>query len=161
MSFRPQITRSNRRENSRGRIPKHAVGIDHRSGFKVLLKNLKFEPGTNFLVTADENDWDNSLIMHPQNFPPEKKHERIALRWSFPDSKLSIGAVVSAEQLFLPTYASVCNHFIQFASANNPPVSSGSGVSVCIGLGVSTPGDRLDFSIENNSMYYIIIFPGI
>ena len=121
---------------------KHAVGIDHRSGFKVFLKDLKYEPGTNYLVTERESDWDHNIVTDALNFPPQKRVERIALRWSFPDVPLSIGTVVSAEQLFLPSYASVSGQFIDYAS-----------------IGASPAG--LDFSNSVNSQYYIILFQGI
>lgn len=116
MSLRTHITKTKGALAGKYARGRYAVGIDHRSGFKVLLKDLKFEPGTNFLVTSEENDGDYSLVLHAQNFPPEKKVERIALRWSFPDTQVSLGTIVSAEQLALPSYASVSGQFIQFAS---------------------------------------------
>lgn len=156
MAFRPQIYRTTRK-GKEGRFAKgkHAVGICHRSGFKVPYIELKFEPGTSFLVHRSENDWENSLVTHPQNFPPEKKIERIALRWSFGDSKISVGSVVSAKQLFLPSHASVSNQFIQYAQLS---ISTGVSIVASVGTGVS---DGLLFNSVNNSMYYLIIFPGI
>jgi len=150
---RPQITRSNNVRGGRFATGKHAVGIDHRSGFKVPLNTLKFEPGTNYLVTREESDNDWSLVSHPQNFPPERKIERVALRWSFPDVPLSIGTIVSADHLYLPVYISVSNQFLQYTSV-------ATGVSVSIGAGVSG-SPSLNFSISTNSQYYLIVFPGI
>jgi hypothetical protein len=153
MSHRQQIHRSVTRPG-RFTTGKHAVGIDHRSGFKVLLKDLKYEPGTNYLVTREENDAEYSLVSHPQNFPPAKKIERIALRWSFPDVPLSIGTIVSADHLYLPSYISVSNQFLQHTS-----IATGTSI-VSVGTGVSG-NPSLNFSISSNSQYYIILFPGI
>jgi hypothetical protein len=83
---------------------KNAVGICHRSGFKYPYKELVFEPGTNFLVHKSETDGNYSLIKHPQNYPPEDIADKISLKWSFPDTVLSVGVVVSAEKLSLPEY---------------------------------------------------------
>jgi hypothetical protein len=159
MVARPQIIRANNRGGmySKG---KHAVGICHRSGFKYLLNELKFEPGTNHFVHRSENDWDNSLVSHPQNYPPEKKEDRIALRWSFPDDALSVGTIVSADALFLPVYASVCNHWIEMPSTPTYP-SIGVGVSGVVSIGTGVSDYSLDFSQSKNSMYLIVLFPGI
>lgn len=135
---------------------KYAVGICHRSGFKYRYKELMFEPGTNFLVHKSESDGNYSLVKHPQNYPPEKVTERIALKWSFPDVALSLGTVVSADQLGLPSHAST------FYSETVWP-SIGTAISAAppsVGAGVSA-GYRLDFSNANNSMYYVVIFQGI
>ena len=154
MSIRPQIFRSTTRPG-RYATGKHAVGIDHRSGFKVLLKELKYEPGTNYLVIEDENDRENNLVTDPLNFGPKKRTERISTRWAFRDVPLSIGTVVSADHLFLPSYISVSNQFLQYTSV-------ATGVSVSIGAGVSGAlSPSLDFSISSNSQYYVIVFPGI
>jgi hypothetical protein len=154
MSHRQQVHRS--KGLARGYATgKYAVGIDHRSGFKVPLKSLKYEPGTNYLVTEEENDWDHNIVTDLLNFPPTKKTERIALRWSFPDVPLSIGTIVSADHLYLPAYISVSNQFLQYTSI-------ATGVSVSIGAGVSgVVSPSLDFSISTNSQYYLIVFPGI
>ena len=132
---------------------KRAVGIDHRSGFKVLLKDLKYEPGTNYLVTEDENDGEYNLVTDPLNFPPQKKTERVALRWAFFDVPLSIGTVVSADNLYLPSYASVSGQFIQYAQIYS---------LVSIGDGASSPYvPGLNFTSPLNSQYYVLIFQGI
>ena len=139
---------------------KYAIGICHRSGFKYPLNELKFEPGTNHFVHWSENDGEYSLVTHPQNFPPEDKVERIALRWTSPETPLSIGTVVSADALFLPVFASVCNHWIMMPSTPTYP-SIGTNVSVSVGLGVSSGTYSLDFSQTKNSMYLVVLFPGI
>lgn len=158
MSTRSFINRTSR-DSKRFATGKYAVGICHRSGFKVPWRELVFEPGTNYLVHKSEDDGPNSLVTHPQNFPPEKKTERIALRWSSFDTQLSIGTVVSAEQLFLPSYASVSGQFIQYAYL--PDLTSiGTGVSVSTGTATSA-GAAMDFSISTNSQYYIVVFSGI
>lgn len=143
MSFRPQIFRNT---NRRGVFAKgnNAVGIDHRSGFKVLLKDLKYEPGTSYLVTDGESDGEHNLVSDSLNFSPQKKVERIGLRWSFPDVALSIGTIVSADHLYIPSYISVSGHFLQHTS---------------VATGVST--NTLDFSQPSNSQYYLVVFPGI
>ena len=93
---RPTVIRTKSKDrNARYAKGKNAIGICHRSGFKVPYKELRFERGTNYLVHRSENDEDWSLVAHPQNFPPEDKIERIALKWSFPDVALSIGTIVS------------------------------------------------------------------
>lgn len=156
---RSTIVRSDRngRAYAKG---KYAIGICHRSGFKYPLRELKFEPGTNYFVHESENDGNYSLASHPQNFPPEDKVERIALRWTSRDVDLSVGTVVSAEALFLPVFACVCNHWI-IIPEGPANTSSGSGVSVSLGAGVSSGTRSLDFSQPNNSMYLIVVFPGI
>lgn len=156
---RATFTRSNRGGLSYAK-GKNAVGICHRSGFKFPLRELKFEPGTNYFVHESENDGNYSLVNHPQNYPPEDRIERIALRWTSPEFPLSIGVVVSAEQLFLPVYACVCNHWI-IVPEGPAHTSSGSGVSVSLGAGVSSGVFSLDFSQPKNSMYLIVVFPGI
>jgi hypothetical protein len=103
--------------------------------------------------------------MHPQNFLPEKKTERIALRWVYPDTTLDIGVVVSADHLFLPPgYTSIQGQFfvpvcvgrnVSAGSSVGPGVSAGSSV----GTGVS--GGTLDFGQVVNSQYYLVIFTGI
>ena len=163
MSFRPQILRTDAKSRYNYARGKYAVGICHRSGFKYPLKELKFEPGTNHFVHKSENDGEWSLVAHAQNFPPEKKIERIALRWVSPEEPMSIGTVVSADALFLPVFASVCNHWIKFPDGPTY-TSSGSGVSgvpVSIGAQISAGADRLNFENENNSMYLLIVFQGI
>jgi hypothetical protein len=159
MAFRPQITRTLDRKGNQYAKGRFAVGICHRSGFKYLLKDLKFEPGTNFLVHESESDGNYSLVAHPQNFPPENKSERVALRWSSPETPLSVGVVVSADALFLPMFASVCNNYISYPSIAY--ASMGTGVSVSTGAGVSSGTYSLDFSQTKNSMYLIVVFPGI
>ena len=166
MVARPQIFRTSRGDKS-GAFSRgaNAIGICHRSGFKVPYKTLKFEPGTGHLVSRSENDWNNSLVMHPQNFLPEKKTERIALRWVYPDTTLDIGVVVSADHLFLPPgYTSIQGQFfvpvcvgrnVSAGSSVGPGVSAGSSV----GTGVS--GGTLDFGQVVNSQYYLVIFTGI
>ena len=156
MAFRPTIVRSDKSSRAFARGT-NAVGICHRSGFKYPLKELKFEPGTNHFVHKSENDGLYSEVAHPQNYPPEDRVERIGLRWVFEDTPLSLGTVVSAEQLFLPAYACVCNQWIITPSVTW--ISAGAGVSISVGSGVS--GFSLDFSQPQNSQYLIIVFPGI
>lgn len=151
MAFKPKFTRTSDKDN-RGRFSsgKHAVGICHRSGFKVPYRRLKFEPGTNLLVDVAENDGEYSLVAHPQNFLPESKVERIGLRWSFPDVPLSIGTIVSADQLFLPVHALSVNG--QFIILDDNLASIGTATS-------ADPG--MVFTSSGASMYYIVLFAGI
>lgn len=158
MAFKPVFTRTFNNKGGHFAKGKNAVGICHRSGFKVPYKELVFEPGTNYLVHKSETDGNYSLVNHPQNFPPspDKLVDRISLKWSFPDVPLSLGTVVSADQLGLPSHAST------FYSSTVWP-SIGTGISappVSIGAGVSD-GRRTDFSVAANSMYYVVIFQGI
>jgi hypothetical protein len=107
--------------------------------------------------------------MHPQNFLPEKKTERIALRWVYPDTTIDIGTVVSADHFNLPPgYTSVQGQFfvpVCIGRNVSAGTSVGAGVSAgsSVGTGVSVvPGiNTLDFSISSNSQYYLIIFTGI
>lgn len=105
MAFKPTFVRTLSKAGgdnyARG---KNAIGICHRSGFKVPYKDLVFEPGTNYFVHKSESDGDYSLVAHPQNYLPEDLTDRIFLKWSFPDVELSIGTVVSADKLYLPTW---------------------------------------------------------
>lgn len=102
MAFKPTFVRTITKQGgdnyARG---KNAIGICHRSGFKVPYKDLMFEPGTNYFVHKSESDGDYSLVAHPQNYPAEDVSDRIHLRWSFPDVALSLGPVVSAAGLYL------------------------------------------------------------
>jgi len=151
MAVRPKFTKS-LDKGSRGRFAtgKYAVGICHRSGFKVPYRRLKFEPGTNYLVDESENDGMYSLVAHPQNFTPEKKIERIALRWSSPETPMSIGAIVSDDHLYLPAHAlSVDGQYIIFSS-----------IGTSIGTATSA-GPGMVFTSSGASMYYIVLFPGI
>ena len=156
MAVRPQVTRTFGNKGGQYSSGKYAVGICHRSGFKYPLRQLKFEPGTNHFVHGSENDENYSLISHPQNYPPEKKAERVALRWSFPDEPLSVGVVVSADALFLPMFASVCNQYISYPSIAY--ASMGTNVSVSVGAQLSA---GLNFSSPANSQYLFIVFQGI
>jgi len=130
-----------------------AVAICQRSGFKYLQSEMVFEPGTNYFVHRSETDGFKNLVDDPLNYAPKKmrRPELISLRYSFPEDKLSIGTIVSAEQLFLPSYASVSNQFIQYAV-----VSIGSGVS-----GVVSTARAAKFSSSANSQYVLVIFQGI
>jgi hypothetical protein len=159
MSKRVQINR-NATKNGRYATGKHAVGICTRSGFKVPWKELVYEPGTNYLVSEKEDDGFNSLVAHPQNFTPEKRKERIGLRWSFPDTTISVGTVVSAEQLYLPSFASVSGQFIQYANIFST-VCIGTNVSAATSVPTGTCVGGADFSIAANSQYYLVIFQGI
>ena len=134
---------------------KYTIAIDQRTGFKHLQRDMVFEPGTNYYVLKDESDEEFNLATDKLNYVGALTPEVTGLRWIFKDVELSIGAIVSAEQLFLPSHASVSNQFIQFASAGNPPVSSGSGVSVVS----SSFGAK--FSSGKNSQYVLVIFQGI
>lgn len=97
---------------------KKAVAICQRSGFKYLQSEMVFEPGTNLFVHRSETDGSRNLVTDPLNFHSEKlrEPERIGLKHPSPDVPLSIGAIISAEQLGLPSYASVSGQFIQYAS---------------------------------------------
>ena len=77
---------------------KHAVFICDRSGFKFKYKDLVVEDG--LVIHKDEADAGWSIVSHPQNYPPEKLTEKIALRWAHPDVQLSIGAVASIGELY-------------------------------------------------------------
>lgn len=137
----------NGRPFSRG---KDAVGICHRSGFKYPYTDLKFEPGTGYLVHKSENDGDHSLVNHPQNYPPKKLVDRIALKWSLPEVALSIGTIVSADQLYLPSHAST------FYTSTGTVTSIGTGVS-----GSSGTAAAAKFSSARNSQYVLVVFQGI
>lgn len=151
MAVRPIFNRSfDKGTKGKFATGKYSVGICHRSGFKVPYRRLKFEPGTNYLVDASENDEGNSLVSHPQNYLPEKKVERIALRWSFPDDPMPLGTVVSADHLYLPVNAlSVDGQYIIFGS-----------LGTSVGTATSA-GPAMVFTSAGNSMYYIVLFPGI
>jgi len=47
------------------------------------------EPGTNWKVCSDCNDYGYSLVAHPQNYPADVK-DAIALRWARPDQNAAI-----------------------------------------------------------------------
>lgn len=132
---------------------KYAVAICHRSGFKFPYKEMVFEPGTNYFVHKSEDDGENSLVTHPQNYPPEKLTERIALRWAHPDVQLSIGAIICIKDLFTGG-----GNYVTSAGA----VSVGSGTcTVSVGTGVSGGIQGLVFNNALNSQYYIVVFQGI
>lgn len=135
------IKRSTKSSDSfaRGRT---AISICQRSGFKKPYREMVFERGTNTWVHRDEDDEQWNVVEHPQNYPPEKLTERIALRWAHPDNfDFDISGVVSADQIWLVSITSV-NTF------------------VCIGTGTSVvPG--LHFNYGVNSQYIILISPGI
>lgn len=154
MAFKPPIQRNTKERGGRFAKGKYAVGICHRSGFKVPYRELKFEPGTNYLVHESENDGEYSIVTHPQNYPPEKKVERIALRWSFPDVAISIGAIPSGGALYLPLHQKVSNQYVE----NITSIAA----HVCVSMGTATSaGPGLVFTSAGNSMYYLVIFPGI
>ena len=109
------------REHNRGKPfakGKKSIAIDQRTGFKHLQRDMVFEPGTGYFVHKDESDGFHNLVGDPLNFLPEsmKEPEFQGLRYVSPDVDLSIGAIISAEQLALPSYASVSGQFIQYAS---------------------------------------------
>jgi hypothetical protein len=144
--IRKQMGNLNKRSNSRVfKSNSFALAIDQRSGFKTLQKDMVFEPGTNYFVHKQESDKGFSLVNHPQNYPPIKKVERIALKYPSPEYSVSIGVIISADQLGLPSHSST------FYSSTVWP---------SLGIGVS--GDFiLDFSNVNNSMYYYVVFQGV
>lgn len=111
MAYKTQFVRTLDKNAGGGQFAtgKNAVGICHRSGFKVPYRELVFEPGTNYLVHKSETDGSYSIASHPQNFPPNPEDiiDRIALKWSFPDVPLSVGVVVSADRLGLPSWVTV------------------------------------------------------
>lgn len=138
---------------------RNAVAIDQRTGFKELQREMMFEPGTGYYVKRSESDGKWSLINHPQNYPsPKLKYsERVGLKYPSPDVALSIGIIVSADALGLPSHAST------FYTSTGTVASVGTGVSgvaPSVGTGVSD-GLMLDFSQINNSQYYIVIYQGI
>lgn len=141
--MRINITRSNNPGGKGFSSGKNAVAIDHRSGFKRRYSEMKLEPGTNWFVHKDESDAKYSLLLHPQNYAPETRVERVALKWAFAEVPLSIGTIVSADKLGLGEITSV-----------------GEGVSVGVSVGTGT-SVRLDFTRPINSQYYILVFPGI
>ena len=106
MAYKTQFVRTLDKKGGGGNFAsgKNAVGICHRSGFKFPYSELVFEPGTNYLVHKSETDGSYSLVNHPQNYPPSPDQlvDKIALKWSFPDVELSVGAIVSADKLGLP-----------------------------------------------------------
>lgn len=123
---------------------KRAIAIDERTGFKKPYTEMVFEPGTNFFVHKSEDDGLSSLVAHPQNYPPDKLTDRIALKWAHADVFVCLSPIVSADRL-----------------GQGVPVSTGTGVSAGTSVGVGASGGRLEFDQAANSGYYILIFQGI
>lgn len=119
---------------------KKAVTIDDRTGFKQPYTEMVFEPGTNYWVHEDESDRDYSLVSHPQNYPPSKQTEKIALRNPSPDTLLSIGTIVCIRDLFTGggNYITSANTFV----SNPTGASTGAWI----------------FDLEINSMYIFQVF---
>lgn len=129
---------------------KYAIAICQRSGLKKPYSEMIFEPGTNYWVHRSEDDGEDSLVTHPQNYPPEKLTERVALRWAFLDVQLSVPAPVCI--------ADIDKNGLYPTSAGAVSIGSGTCVTTSIGLGVS---GGLIFSSPANSQYYIVVFQGI
>ena len=68
---------------------KWAVAMCDRCGWKKPWKSLSTEPGTNWKVCSDCNDYGYSLVAHPQNYSADVK-DAIALRWARPDQNPAI-----------------------------------------------------------------------
>ena len=58
---------------------KHARAICDRSGFEYPMSEMVVEAGTNYLVHRSEDDGMWNLIDHPQNYPPTKLGDAIAI----------------------------------------------------------------------------------
>ena len=114
------ITRKPRKNNGGKPFAKgrKAVAIDQRTGFKHLQRDMLFEPGTHYFMHKDESDEEHNLVTDPLNYISNKMRELESpgLRYTSPETVLSISAIISAEQLSLPSYASVSGQFIQYAS---------------------------------------------
>lgn len=138
-----------RKSNSGGTFArgKRSIAICERSGMKRLRDEMVFEPGTNYIVHRSESDKDHNLVTDALNFPSEKlqRAER-SLKYTSPDVPLSIGVVVSADALYLPTYISVFNQWLVYAQTS---VGSGEEPS---GVG------SFDFSDEDNSIAITLIY---
>lgn len=119
---------------------RRAIAIDQRTGFKHLQSEMIFEPGTEYFVHRSENDKEHNLVTDPLNYFPSKMRtpEAIGLKHPSPDVPLSIGTIVSADQLYLPEYiTSVEGNFLVLVS--QPEL---------IGL---------DFTDLNNSIYLLVL----
>jgi len=79
-----QFTRSRQGPDKGYATGKWAVAMCDRCGWKKPWKALQTEPGTNWKVCSDCNDYGYSLVAHPQNYPADVK-DAIALRWARPD----------------------------------------------------------------------------
>lgn len=58
---------------------KNARAICDRSGFEYPMSDMVIEPGTNYLVHKSESDGRWNIIDHPQNYPPTKLGDAIAI----------------------------------------------------------------------------------
>jgi hypothetical protein len=150
------VQRRTFQQSKRGPKKSFALAIDQRTGFKHSQKDMVFEPDTQVFVYKSESDKRYNLVGHPQNYPSQKlqRAERITLRHPSPDVSLFIGVVISADQLGLPSHAST------FYSSTVWP-SIGTNVSAGTSISTGTCAGGLNFSLPQNSQYYVIIFQGI
>jgi hypothetical protein len=150
------IRRSRNSQNQVVSKSRFAIAIDERTGFKHKQKDMLFEPGTGYYVHRKESDGFKNLVSDPLNYPSPKlrRPERIALKHPSPDVPLVLGVVISADQLGLPSHAST------FYSSTVWP-SIGTNVSAGTSISTGTCAGGLNFSLPQNSQYYVIIFQGI
>ncbi len=150
------IQRRTFQQTKKGPKKSFALAIDQRTGFKHNQKDMVFEPDTQMFVHKSESDKRYNLVGHPQNYPSLKlqRAERTALRHPSPDVPLILGVVISADQLALPSHAST------FYSSTVWP-SIGTNVSAGTSISTGTCAGGLNFSLPQNSQYYVIIFQGI
>lgn len=66
---------------------KKARAICDRSGFEYPMSEMVVEPGTNYLVHRSETDGMWNIVDHPQNFPPSKLGDAIAIENPRPDRR--------------------------------------------------------------------------
>lgn len=150
------IVRKTNKPSSPPKNSRFAIGVDQRTGFKHLQRDMVFESGTKYYVHKQESDGRYNLVDHPQNYRSAKldRPERIALRHPSPDTPLFIGVVISADQLGLPSHASTF-----YSSTVWPSVGVGVCVAPSAGTGVCVGGAI--FSNAANSQYILVIFQGI
>lgn len=73
---------------------KHSRGICDRCGWEYAYLDLVVESGTRSKVCDSCNDGMYSLVSHPQNYPPTKLTDDIALRNPRPDKTEVVGIFV-------------------------------------------------------------------
>jgi hypothetical protein len=80
------FTRQRGRSDSSYATGKWAVAMCDRCGWKKPWRTLMTEPGTNWKVCSDCNDYGYSVVAHPQNYSADVK-DAIALRWARADQE--------------------------------------------------------------------------
>ena len=131
-----------------------AVAIDQRTGFKLLQKDMVFEPGTNFYVAKEESDGRHNITSDELNYPSPKMQlpERVALRYPSPDTPLALGVVISADQLGLPGFV--------LTSTVYPSIGAGISAGSSVGTGTSAGAIAAIFTNATNSQYVLVVFQG-